>query len=182
MIEEINILDYPDLLDEIRKEVAEFTVGFAKLEKEDAQLAGSGTLIEAEGFFGILTAHHVIEEFPSRGEIGLILPTRFESQLLGSFSVNMNSSRKIAVARGKTDSEGPDLGLLILSPEKDVGTIKAKKTFYNLSKRRDMILSSPPPIEMGAWGLSGIAHEWTEDAPPERGFKRVKIFRGMCGF
>jgi hypothetical protein len=43
------------------------------------------------------------------------------------------------------------------------------------------VLEKQQPLDHGIWVLSGIPGEWTSDAAPERGFSRVKIFRGGHG-
>lgn len=165
-------------------ELSDYFVSFVKLEQtsshEDACLAGSGTLVEIEGTHCILTADHVVDDLPQRGEkVGLVLPTRFQPQL-HNFPINMQHVERLRVARGTCESDGPDLGLLILD-RSQLGSIKAMKSFYNLSKRRDQILSNPPATDMGVWLLSGMAEEWTTNTTPERGYERVKVFRGMHG-
>ena len=177
-------ISVPDtFLEGVANELADYAVGFIKLQEtdaqEDAQVAGSGTLVEIDGTYAILTADHVLENLPTSGEVGLILPTRFKPQL-HRYTVNMEFAQKLRIGRGACPSDGPDLGLLVLD-HSQLGAVKALKSFYNLSKRRDQVLSSPPAIEVGAWLLLGIAHEWTTDIPPEGGYKNVKVFRGMCG-
>lgn len=171
------------LLEEASIELVDYQIGFVILNKavtpEDAVLAGSGTLVEIDGICAILTADHVVENLPDKGEIGLVLPTRFPAQLHRAlFEIEL--SNKITVARGKIESDGPDLALHTI-PQSLVGTLKAKKAFYNLSKRRDQILENPPSINEGIWLITGMPEELTTDIPPERGFERVKVFKGICG-
>lgn len=172
-----------EFLENAARELSDYAVSFVKLQETsaqiDAQLAGSGTLVEIGGTHAILTADHVLEHLPSNGEVGLILPTRFQPQL-HRFTLNMEFVEKFRIAKGTHESDGPDLALLILHPSQ-VGAVKAIKSFYNLSKRRDQILSNPPEINVGVWVLSGMAHEWTVDTTPERGYERVKVFRGIHG-
>lgn len=165
------------------RELSDYVVGFVKLQETstqiDAQLAGSGTLVEIDGTHAILTADHVLEHLPNRGEVGLILPTRFQPQL-HRFTLHMEFVEKLQIARGTHAVDGPDLALLVLPPFQ-VGAVKAIKSFYNLSKRRDQILSNLPAINVGAWVLSGMAHEWTVDTSQERGYAKVKVFHGLHG-
>jgi hypothetical protein len=77
-------------------------------------------------------------------------------------------------------SGGPDLGLLIPPPQ-ILDTLRARKSFYNLSKRCELALAKKPPIDHGMWVLSGSADEWVTDGGPERGYARVKVFRGGLG-
>ena len=116
------------LLKDASNELADFQIGFVifdlKVSPEDALLAGSGTLVEIEGQHGILTADHVIENRPQRGDIGLILPTRLPERLHAP-TLNIEFSNKINIARGKIDSEGPDLAFLTL-PQQIIGALKAR--------------------------------------------------------
>jgi hypothetical protein len=173
-----------EFIENAAMELSDYFVSFVKLKQtsgqEDAILAGSGTLVEIEGTHAILTADHVFDDLPGRSEkIGLVLATRFQPQL-HRFTLNMEHVEKLRVARGMRESDGPDLGFLILD-RSQLGSLKAMKSFYNLSKRRDQILSNPPAIDVGVWLLSGMAEEWTTNNTPERGYDRVKVFRGMHG-
>jgi hypothetical protein len=171
------------LLEEASNELADYQVGFVILYKnaapEDALLAGSGTLVEIDGTYAILTADHVIENLPQKGEVGLILPTRFPAQAHRAV-IEIEFSNKITVSRGAIEAEGPDLAFLTI-PQPFVGTIKAKKTFYNLCKRRSRILKRQSSINEGVWLITGMVEELTSEIPPERGYERVKVFRGICG-
>ena len=77
---------------------------------------------------------------------------------------------KVRVDNGNEESEGPDIGLLILPPS----SIPSTKTFYNLEKRRQGVIDNPLAIDTGAWALVGVAEEWVSDAAPEAGFSEVK--------
>ncbi len=172
-----------ELLEAVTAGLADYAVGFVKIingrTPVDAQLAGSGTLVAIDDTHGILTADHVLQYLPSAGEVGLILPTRFEPQV-HHFSLRMEIVERVSVARGSGEADGPDLGFLVLPPA-EVGTIRASKSFYNLSRRQHKVVTSPWPNDVGIWCLCGIAHEWTTDARPERGYERIKVFRGMYG-
>lgn len=172
-----------ELLEAAAAEISSYVVGFAKLAENhtstDAEVAGSGTLVTIDGRDAILTAHHVIDHLPTTGEVGLIFPTPFSAQLQRP-TIDMSFAQKVSIARGTSKSDGPDLALLLL-PQPEAGTIRASKSFYNLSKRRDGTLSHPIRIDLGVWCLCGMVHEWTMDAAPERGYDTVKIFQGICG-
>jgi len=171
-----------DLLEKAASELADYSIGFVKLKETDSsmdgELGGSGTLVSINGRHAILTADHVLENLPDSGDIGLILPTRFEAKL-HRVTLDMALAQKIKIARGSVESEGPDLGVLLI-PTPTVNTIKSNKSFYNLSKQYNQV-SGNLPIDLGIWLLCGMAHEWTSDTTPEHGYQRVKIFRGICG-
>lgn len=174
--------EVPEVLAATHEHIANFAVGFVKIEgqEDDAVPAGSGTLVTADGRHAILTADHVLDALPNSGEFGLVLPIAGTEPRLHRFRLDAANVQKVRVAKASYDRNGPDLGLLVLgSPE--VSGLVATKAFYNLNNRRNRMLSTPPAIEMGGWFLVGMAAERTSDLAPERGFTRVKAFRGLCG-
>jgi hypothetical protein len=64
----------PNLVEEISKDISVFVIGFVRLHEteagNDAELGGSGTLVQIDNTAGILTARHVLEHLPTTGEIG----------------------------------------------------------------------------------------------------------------
>jgi hypothetical protein len=88
--------------------------------------------------------------------------------------------QKIKIAHGKSAAEGPDIGFLVLQSV-DAGWLKAIKSFYNLSLRRERVLTSPQDYRDGVWFLSGFAAEQTAEEPAQAGFAKVKVFRGDIG-
>jgi hypothetical protein len=183
MHEKESIAVFRDFLEDIAGELANFSTSFVNLdvhnEQADAGLGGSGILIFAGGKHAILTADHVLGYLPKRGEVGLVFSTMYSPQV-HSFTIDMAWTEKITIARGSTDFDGPDIGILLI-PAPIASRIMVYKSFYNLSKRRDQILSCTPLIENGIWFLCGMPVEWTKDSPPVYGFQRVKEFRGICG-
>lgn len=174
--------EVPQVLAATNERIENFAVGFVKIEgqEDDVLPAGSGTLVTAAGRYAILTADHVLDALPRNGEFGLVFPMAGIEPQLHRYRLDAEKVQKICVARASYDQDGPDLGLLVLG-DPDVIRLKTMKTFYNLTSRRERMLSAPPLIGAGGWFLVGIAAEWTSDLPPERGFTRVKAFRGLCG-
>jgi hypothetical protein len=66
---------------------------------------------------------------------------------------------------------GPDLAFLQI-PDETLGWLKAKNSFYNLSKRRDAVLSGERPSKSHVDCITGIIHELTEEVPSGR--RRVR--------
>ena len=189
-METLSMSEIPrNLMENVSKDILDFAIGFVKLREiksehenmseEDAELGGSGTLIQIGKTSGILTAHHVLKNLPKTGEIRLIIATRFSPQLR-RMTLQSEFLRRVEIARGPNDSEGPDLGLLILPPT-DVGRLLVLKSFYNLSIRCKRMIAAPPPCDEGLWFLCGFAGELTSDESPEQGYARVKAFHGMVG-
>jgi hypothetical protein len=158
------------LTEEFCADCTDFMVGIAKsafrqsgsVKPEDVRLAGSGTLITVDGVRAILTAAHVLSNLPDNHVIGLILPTRLDStQLRPLLTIDMRTVRMISTAKGADDSLGPDLGLLLLA-DFDWSRFPTGKAFFNLSKRREMMLNNPHEINRSVWGLCGTVGEWSQ--------------------
>ena len=171
------------LLDQAKERLFPFGVGFLKLGPgSDAvpALAGSGTLAVVNGIHGIVTADHVLRHLPPTGRVGLL--SGYASAPTNRFKIEMDTTQSVVVGRpsGEYGSGGPDLGFLILSPD-TVATLKARASFYEITGRRDRMLSSPPAIESGGWVILGVIEEWTSEGPGEINFPRVKHFESVCG-
>lgn len=168
-----------ELIETISSQLYHYQVGFVRISKnkssEDAVPAGSGTLVEIDGIYGILTAQHVIDGLPKDGDMGLIISSDVHQCIVKSEFLE-----KIKIAKGEVDSEGPDLGIIVL-PHPVVGQIKAIKSFYNLSLWQDKILSNTPKNHLGIWFLCGIPAEMVNTEEPSKGFKTVKSFTVFCG-
>ena len=156
-------------------DLIDYCIAFAN---ENGQLLGSGTLVSIGDTKAILTADHVLEVLPET--VGLVFPTRYDNSPRAAprlpVKIPMNHLEKKRVGRGDQESEGPDLGLLVLP-----GPITSTKTFYNLSKRHTRVVEHPWPITSGIWVFVGAPAEWTEAAAPEAGFPGVQEQRGFMG-
>ena len=164
-------------------DLTDYSVGFIKSsphEPTEPVLAGSGTLVSANGFRAILTAQHVLTNLPTNGQIGLLTPMRFGSRI-HRLTVDTQHVHKIPIAKGDDDSQGPDLGLLVLAPA-DWSRLPTGKIFYNLSKRQDLILNKPPEDNRGAWAICGMVAERTDDLSDEakKRYGKGKCFQGIC--
>jgi hypothetical protein len=168
MQSEIDDATFLSLLDSESEALSVYNIGFVRPEKVgdniEGRLGGSGTLVTIDRVDGILTAAHVVRGFRHVKRVGLIL-SRYPRTASHEFTFDARLSR-IAEYHAQLDrpSEGPDLAFLALPPD-TISTLKAKKSFYNLSKRRDATLDRPPPRDHGWWAIWGIADEWTADVP-----------------
>ncbi len=172
------------VLEKVSAEIADFTVGFAILRNrggtEDADLAGSGSLVTVGSINGILTAAHVLKNLPDQGKVGLIRFSRMSPSFPQKPTINMEKAEKLAIAADDFGPEGPDLGFLRLSPN-DVGTLKARNLFFNLGKRRESILGNDQPDPPYFDGISGVIAELTTNLPPEQRLARIKGFHALYG-
>lgn len=142
----------------------------------DASLGGSGTLVTIDDFQGILTANHVIELLRKNEDVGLILPTAHKE--LQHISFKSSDFSQLSFCPNGEPVNGPDLGVLVPPPDV-LSTLRARKSFYNLSKRQVEMLETPKPVEYGLWVLSGFPGELTSDGAAQQGFAKVKLFKGM---
>jgi len=143
---------------------------------------GSGTFVSISNIFGILTAAHVVKK--------LIREKSFERPyLLGltlndypqRYAIHSNSIEPIIIANGQIESDGPDLGFIVL-PNSERGTIEARKNFHNLDRKREYILGTPPKFDQGLWAICGVPDEKTIDKPPEINLNPHRRFFTLTGF
>ncbi len=178
--EEVPIRHLPNsLLEAVALDLAQYSIGFLRIEDtprgQDAILLGSGTLVTVGSTHAILTAHHVLQVLPKHGRVGLIL-----SPTLHQHTVDTQALVYREIARGTIDSEGPDLGAVILAPS-IAAAIAAKKTFYNLDSRREQLLHTPPDLHDGVWFVHGFVGERTVEEPGRDGYSLIKGFYSFSG-
>lgn len=167
---------------EVCQAISDFSIGLVKLNGsglvQNARLGGSGTLVQIDGTCGILTACHVLDYLRGEEAIALLLANTLK-RFIHRVTVRSETMRWVRIACSDKKDEGPDLGILLLSSV-DVGSLRARKSFYNLANR-EWLLRDPPALDVGIWFLCGFADEATTERGPERGFKRIKVFEGACG-
>jgi hypothetical protein len=134
--------------------------------------------VTVDDIHGILTAQHVVELLEKSKQVGLVLAGSAAQP--HKILLNMDHCGRVVFGPRGQPLEGPDLAFLMLPPD-TAGTLKAKKTFYNLTLRRERMLDRPEPLGDGFWVLSGFGGEWTDDAATQQGFGRIKVFKGMHG-
>ena len=176
MEEFLPISKTPDALQEaITRNLVDYSIGFVRVDKtpqgEDPVLLGSGTLVTIGEISAVLTAEHVVTALPREGRLGLVL-----SHEVDMHTVDTQGLAYKKIARGSIDAEGPDLGAIFLAPP-IAGAIAGKKTFYNLAKRRNQMLQTPPDLCDGLWVVNGFVDEWTKK---ETAIDRYKPIKGFC--
>ncbi len=184
VIQRIPSMDDPTpLLGIVANSVASFSIGFAKLrvigKQEDATLAGSGALVTVGPIRGILTAAHVLEELPDRGQVGLI---RFTTNpVLQKQSIDMYLTDRLTIGGEHNGADGPDIGFLRLASHQ-AAALDATNVFFNLSKREESVLADNHPSAKSFAGVCGVIDKWTTEEPAGgSGFDRLKAFRGLFG-
>ena len=98
------------------------------------------------------------------------------SEKLTHATVATDGLRYLKIDRGNLDSEGPDLGAIILPPN-IVSMLSATKSFHNLDRNRTKMLTQPPAIADGLWIVQGFIAKFTkEEFDFERRIKTVRFF------
>ena len=74
-----------EVREDAAKGISDFMIGLVRIYEtdsgQDADLAGSGTLVQFDDTYGILTAYHVLEYLRNTQEIGLILASRVRPRM-----------------------------------------------------------------------------------------------------
>lgn len=165
--------------DRVGQLLQNYSIGLYRIEgsgpTEDIVLLGSGTLIHIGEIHAILTAHHVIEVLPRQGLLGILTTHNVHRK-----GLDVQRLTYLRIARGSKDSEGPDIGAIILSPSV-AGTLAAEKSFYDLRAHRDEMLTKPPARNIGVWFAHGFVEERTVEKPGSDGFERLKNFCSFTG-
>jgi hypothetical protein len=131
------------------REIHDFTISFVL----DDELCGSGTLVDAFGTLGILTAFHVAEEVerdPDR-TLALVIAGHIHR-----FELPRACIEHIPIGKPLDDREeaGPDLSFFRLRDGPKLWTIKSKKSFYRISgKSFDDFRCLP--LEKVFWWIAG---------------------------
>lgn len=176
----ILIKDLPrDLIDAIVQDLALYTIAFLRIENaasgKQVDLLGSGVLVSIGNTKAILTAHHVVQVLPRTGRLGLLLEKTREPHTIDSGGVAF-----LEIARGRRDSDGPDIAAVVLAPQ-IASAIAAKKSFYDIKSRRELLLYSPPELCDGVWFAQGFLEERTVVTPDPDGLGITKSFYNFSG-
>lgn len=178
----LKITDLPTkVLEEVTQVIHSYSTGLVKIsvdqnDNEIANLIGSGTFIVAGNVAGILTADHVVNMLGDSVSLGLTLREQEHKYEVKAIYLDIRR-----IARGVDESEGPDLAFIAL-PSSKLGAIRATKSFYNIERNRDRMLTAPPEFDLGIWALFGVPDIHTTNEPSKRGFGALKGFHGLCGF
>jgi len=117
---------------------------------------GTGTFVSISNTIGIITAAHVVDKLLKENSLN-------RPYLLGltindyaqKYAIHSNLIEPLIIAHGQVESDGPDLGFIVL-PHSERGTIEATKIFHNLDRNRERILAKPPRFSEGIWAFCGV--------------------------
>jgi len=137
--------------DEIRHYTAIFSF-------EDGRVA-SGTFVNACGFYGILTAHHVAKVVFKFPEFGLCVSERTPTGLW----VKSANLEHVIIGEPPKDADpqiGPDLSFLIIRDSNLLESLKSLRTFCFLESKDQSYFTFP--LERMHWAIAGSPDEAKE--------------------
>ncbi len=155
----------------------------------DGSFAGSGTFVSCNGRFGILTAHHIPfnpitkKHFDfslgSTQRLGLGITRR-----LHSFEIEMKYLNLVEVGKpkgGKYGPNGPDIAFIEILDIDKLGSIKARKSFFDIDYNRDVNMALSLEDE-GIWAVACCPAEFNIEEKPQDGYKKVVKLGAFAGF
>lgn len=161
---------------DIRAFIIDRTVGL--VQADDNQYMGTGTLVSIDDRLCILTARHVIRAIGSTDTLGVAMPSPVA---LEAHRLEIRCTYRQRIHAEPIGKEVPDLGVLILA-HNDASIISSKKSFYNLTMRRQEALDCPPDCKSPIWVLAGTPDTWSRDGGPARAFESTRAFTLLLGF
>lgn len=180
--ERIHLNNLPDATrDCVCDRIAEHTVALVRsptqIGTREDQLIGAGTLVYTQGLHCILTAEHVLKVLKPTDRVGFV-PSF--SGTPSALSYEYNHLDIHLIARGTVDSEGPDLGVIVLS-DSQLGFLKATKTFYNLDARVQRFAGKYLSLDQGFWFTCGMLGETQVHQKSEHHSLASLGFHAHCG-
>ena len=166
-----------ELILEASKRVSNFSTALVL----NGRLAGSGTFVRFNNDCFILTAHHVVHnphdrnmvfDFSSSNGLGLLL-----AEYSHFFEIPLNYCECIDVGIPQEPEYGPDLSLIRL-PQTAVGTIQARKEFYNLSHDTD-VRCSESLKDHGLFFFAGFPKLMSNEIVGSHGFEKSLFLGGL---
>lgn len=162
LFQDYTCLKTDQVLENAQREIQTHSVGFVY---NDNQL-GSGTLVQWDNDFGILTAGHVSDEFGFGSRTLLRIP------VLGcGHSLAIQCCFLTEVAKFYRYG-GPDIALIKLPPSPLLSHLKSKKSFLNLTVRTEKKLRESIGTT-GLFLLSGGPAALSQNRAPDHGFSRL---------
>jgi hypothetical protein len=170
-VEQLLFSDKPSMLGEkIGRELSDYTVAFITSKKSELRPAGSGILVSFRDSYYVLTAAHVWhgrqgKEDGLRNADKILIPLKEKQST--RFSITPD---QIVPSGPEIPSEwnewGPDITMLRL-PSERIGSMQAAgRSFYNLSKKKEMrincvetVFLMGAPAERGTFTAAGAFPE-----------------------
>jgi len=145
---------------------------------------GSGTLVEIDGHYGVLTAEHVVRH-PNRPDLHLnnlshdgpkllVPPAEYPGgEPIESFALRVISSNR------HNDEYGPDLAFITLPDSPLLRELRARRSFYPLANDVDGKISDSLQ-DSGFVAFCGFPASQNIERQPSYGFSEVKQLRGFA--
>ncbi len=145
--------------------------------KISAECIGTGTFVESNGKYGILTAHHVVHNsrFNSCSSIGLCI-----KDYANPYSIKREAIQIIDVGVPITESKGPDLSVMLLD-NIFASQIKVSMSFWNLNHHSQSMESLKDFTIKGACSLFGFPEELIETTIEKSKNKETLTPIGLSG-
>jgi hypothetical protein len=147
----------PDRLSAIRVQAVDASHDFFVSIIFDDVLRGSGTLVDAWGTLGILTAYHVAHKTLDRDTFSSICLT------IADFPHRFEIPREciehipLGIPRPEVEAEGPDLSFLKLSGGPVISQLKSRKSFYRIGGKTFDGFRAMGPEKLFWWILGAPA-------------------------
>lgn len=144
---------------------------------------GSGTLVEIDGHYGLLTAEHVARN-PDRPELRLdnlshdgpkllVPPAEFPGgEPIESFALRVFTTKR------NNDEYGPDLAFIALPDSPLLRELRARRSFYPLTKDVEVKVADALQ-ETGFVPFCGFPASQFVEKKPSHGYTEVKMLRGF---
>lgn len=142
---------------------------------------GSGTFVYINGLYGILTAQHVSKCLSGDYCLGLMIGREEEEQ---RFSIEKSFLAIGVVGKPLDDREqefGPDLSFIAILDSRKVEAIKTFKSFLNLSRDKDEMLTNPLPLNSGVWFACGAPNLSKFYEPSSNNLGKIESYILHCG-
>jgi len=152
----------PEMLSHARRELVDYTISLVL----NLKPVGSGTLINVAGVDGILTAHHVSQIVFEGKEKDLgINCANYYHHL--SVPISHLKHFVIGACDENTARVGPDLAFIQILDPRVLGTLRSKKSFFHLDKRKEVFdwLQSLPIRQLYRamnWFIGGAPQEFSK--------------------
>jgi hypothetical protein len=179
----IKIDDLPgDFIKGVAQILGNYTVGVIF----DGTPIGSGTLVEWDDQFGILTAEHVTNN-PESSRLRLDFSGN-DSRPLQLMVANYPTClefdgrwlKNVTLGIRESDEFGPDLSVIVLPRVPQLDTLKAKKSFLNIGHDPDKKMASAL-IDEGTIFVCGFPGEGQQSKGPQSGFSETVLLPGLAG-
>ena len=162
-----------DVRDKVMRDIVDYCVPILL----GQNLLGSGTLVRCGAKHGVLTAYHVAKYFGTRRAAKRLRLAIHEYS--PPLSIPMQYVVKHDIGIPESDEEGPDMSFLEVLPLDVLGTLKAKKSFFDINVRSQERLSFCRDDPTGIWAMAYLLGEQTSKLRFEDGVPGIDIGGGV---